>query len=516
LAKAIGKNHAIAEESEKDLLTVVTDTYKKIASRMVIKPEFNSEFITITNSHATFDDAQVDERQDGWFEIEVNPKICNQTDRPETQITLEIEGQRNSAMQIDITAVCSCENCKKGNHPASPPKNDTICQKKDANAEMICGACKCDKRKGSLCQCDPTDDLSNKDACMDGGLECSNHGKCECEVCKCETGFVGNLCECDNTARHCQDRHGRATGVAQCSPDKEVTCTCFEGFKNPPGGTDCSCPTDLKHQDCKDPKSGENSTTLCSGKGECVCGLCECEGEFAGEWCQKDNSLTRDEREEQTCQELAPCVLEKASTNLEIKNLAGFTESKRAKFSEECDKLKNSLTVRGIDLEVYNLQGSVSSNDTQPEVNDECKQKTPCEIYLNADHVDLQEESCFIKFCHNINSDGINDDDFGTVQIEAHYNTTITCLTELPSALIVASAAGAGLLLFFIGFLTFCIMINIRDRQEYQRFKAAEKEMDEQGKMKNNRAFRSSVRKSLRKSLMPGPKVTFAATETAQ
>ena len=137
-------------------------------------------------------------------------------------------------------------------------------------------------------------------------------------------------------------------------------------------------------------------------------------------------------------------VLEKASASLEINSLSGFKESKKAKFSEDCEKLKKSLTVRGVDLEVYNLQGNVTSNDTQSDVDDECRQKTPCEIYLNEEHVDLQEEPCFIKFCHNINSDGINDDDFGTVQIEAHYNTTITCLTELPSALIVGSAAGAG------------------------------------------------------------------------
>ena len=74
----------------------------------------------------------------------------------------------------------------------------------------------------------------------------------------------------------------------------------------------------------------------------------------------------------------------------------------------------------------------------------------------------------------------------------------------------------AGVFLFLIGFLSYCIVVNVRDRREFQRFQREKAELEEDTDRfkanparEFNRSKRSSIRKSLRKSLMPGTKVSF-------
>ena len=59
-------------------------------------------------------------------------------------------------------------------------------------------------------------------------------------------------------------------------------------------------------------------------------------------------------------------------------------------------------------------------------------------------------------------------------------------------------------------------MVNVRDRREFQRFQREKAELEEDtGRFADNparefnRSKRSSIRKSIRKSLMPGTKVSF-------
>merc|ERR1712223_195838 len=85
------------------------------------------------------------------------------------------------------------------------------------------------------------------------------------------------------------------------------------------------------------------------------------------------------------------------------------------------------------------------------------------------------------------------------------------CGVELPLSLILGSSIGAGALLFIIGFLTFCIVINLRDRREYLKYMAELEKLNEKekaGGFKDNKAYRQS-RMSLRKSMMPARGVTF-------
>ena len=64
-------------------------------------------------------------------------------------------------------------------------------------------------------------------------------------------------------------------------------------------GDMCECAGNLSSSDplagCRvPPHIGWGVTSVCSGRGQCVCGACECDsdrdmGEIYGEWCQCDN-----------------------------------------------------------------------------------------------------------------------------------------------------------------------------------------------------------------------------------
>lgn len=101
-----------------------------------------------------------------------------------------------------------------------------------------------------LCDCDCYlgDDVSQ----MVPNDECSHgNGTLECGVCRCFEGRAGSTCECSQKEDDFSlDRHSSA---------------CREG--------------------------GSNSSTECSGTGECVCGQCSCLLGFSGEFCQCNSKL---------------------------------------------------------------------------------------------------------------------------------------------------------------------------------------------------------------------------------
>ncbi|KFM81349.1 Integrin beta-PS, partial [Stegodyphus mimosarum] len=79
-----------------------------------------------------------------------------------------------------------------------------------------------------LCECD-CEKLENEEVLSS---ECSNSGTYECGICSCEPNYFGRKCECQ--------------GDDIVKEDKLASC-----------------------------KKEENGT-LCSGRGDCVCGVCDC------------------------------------------------------------------------------------------------------------------------------------------------------------------------------------------------------------------------------------------------
>ncbi|KAM7133801.1 integrin beta-2 [Molossus nigricans] len=90
--------------------------------------------------------------------------------------------------------------------------------------------------------------------CRDGSQDrssCGGKGSVECGICKCDAGYIGKNCECQTQGRSSQDLEG-------------------------------SCRKD-------------NSSIICSGLGDCICGQCECHTsdvpnkKIFGQFCECDN-----------------------------------------------------------------------------------------------------------------------------------------------------------------------------------------------------------------------------------
>ncbi|KAJ3432596.1 ras gtpase-activating protein [Anaeramoeba flamelloides] len=122
------------------------------------------------------------------------------------------------------------------------------------------------------CECNDGwigDDCS-VEACV--GVTCENGKQCSSEdgECQCGSFFTGDLCEydiCEENFDNCNSEEGHGTCI---SSDGHISCDCETGW----GGTKC----DVDYCDNND----------CSGHGDCIDGVCECNLPYYGANCQSD------------------------------------------------------------------------------------------------------------------------------------------------------------------------------------------------------------------------------------
>jgi len=490
LSKALGETLANADDMQEDggrLQQVILGVYQKLASRVTVTATQQQHIEVNIENGGVFENVEVDNEDRRWVEVKIKPEIC-ETQNRRISFQLKIENQDSvDKMTVEVEASCDCD-C---NIPAS---DSSVCTAKDTQATLKCGACNCVQKKGEKCLCELEDSLDeDSEACADdNGVICSNNGHCECGKCKCNDNYVGDQCECYDRNNLCGAR-----GVPQCEAG-QVTCECNTGWTNDgPDEKDCSCSTDENHAECVDPKSGE----ICSGKGSCKCAKCECNSDSKGKFCQMEEGLSLSDINEQTCNTLTPCILDH---HVDLKNT---TEEKKAKWVKECAELKAfdqyTITI---------IEAVPEQNDTDNSNRDGCSTgQGRCEIDLNDEGVVLSD-SCSLTFCHNVDLQGMNNYGSRSMQIDLGIGEQ-TCGLALPMEILIGSSVGAGALLFIIGFLTFCIVINCRDRREYNKFRKLVSEVDEKAAFKDNKAYRQS-RASIRKSMRPNNEkaVTFGGS----
>ncbi|CAH2240128.1 jg6382 [Pararge aegeria aegeria] len=173
-------------------------------------------------------------------------------------------------LKLDIEVDCQCD-CEK---PEKAEKNSDQC----SNAGTYqCGICECNEnRYGDICDCKETRtlDLEKCKANTDDLNPCSDRGICSCGKCiDCEIGFSGDFCEFnDNSCPRpggvlCSGRGECIYGACQCDPHWLPD--------------DCLCPDN--NNTCVAPLAKEP----CSGRGNCVCGKCVCDDSKMN----KDNCL---------------------------------------------------------------------------------------------------------------------------------------------------------------------------------------------------------------------------------
>lgn len=120
--------------------------------------------------------------------------------------------------------------------------------------------------------------------------DCSGRGRCVGGLCKCdmrinpEEFISGKYCECDNFS--CTNEHGLL-----CSEPESEFCECGRCICRPGWSGISLCTCDNSNDTCMPPDRG----LICSGRGKCICGTCECDKRnnveeiISGRYCECDN-----------------------------------------------------------------------------------------------------------------------------------------------------------------------------------------------------------------------------------
>jgi len=236
---------------------------------------------------------------------------------------------------IDLSMFCDCE-CER---PSSPGYRVNAPQC-GGHGTYMCGICKCDEGfLGEACECSSSaPNLGGQiddSKCILGNdtKVCSGFGTCNCGVCTCHERqnkaevYSEPLCSCTNFM--CPRNDGEL-----CSGPDRGRCDCNE-CKCEPGwkGEDCSC------EDKTDACRADGDTEDCSGHGTCECNRCLCDknaqgvGSYYGKFCEdcktcKGNKCT-------TYQDCVLCTVfdsgplmedNLCSTNCSHLNISEYTE----------------------------------------------------------------------------------------------------------------------------------------------------------------------------------------------
>uniref|UniRef100_A0A8D2DQE5 Integrin beta n=1 Tax=Sciurus vulgaris TaxID=55149 RepID=A0A8D2DQE5_SCIVU len=136
------------------------------------------------------------------------------------------------------------------------------------------------------CECRCRDQRQNRSLCR-------GQGSLECGVCRCDAGYIGKNCECQTQGRSSQELEG------SCRKDNSsVVCS---------GLGDCVCGQCICHTsdipnkeifgrycECDNVNCERYDGQVCGGpsRGTCSCGQCHCTEDFEGSACQCGKSTT--------------------------------------------------------------------------------------------------------------------------------------------------------------------------------------------------------------------------------
>ncbi|XP_048362575.1 integrin beta-2-like [Sphaerodactylus townsendi] len=204
------------------------------------------------------------------FQVKITATECvqNQT------LTIRPLGFTDT-LTVNISSRCDCECDEERLDPS-------VCS---GHGKVDCGICRCDSGFiGKNCDCE-TGGKSNKElekTCRkdNASVICSGLGDCVCGQCACHTNddpkklIYGTFCECDNT--NCELHDGQVCGGAERGHCDCGKCKCNLGFE----GSACHCRSTT--DGCKIDKG-----SVCSGRGKCECNTCLCRNGYQRPFCKE-------------------------------------------------------------------------------------------------------------------------------------------------------------------------------------------------------------------------------------
>jgi len=510
--------------SEDTMLRLITDEYEKIKDSIKIKAEADDDSISIDVSSIcdqqkkeknsfTCEGIKVKQIVDFTAHIELKPEICENPNAKHS-LTVEVFGQPDSILTIEIEPNCKCD-CDKSRAESDP---NGRCNKDNSNG-IKCGACDCkDNFSGEFCQCEKGTAGEDQSECMDeDNRECGGRGNCECGECKCNPGYSGKYCQCE--LKTCQNKYKECYGHGHCQCEgvsTEAKCKCNSGWE----GDTCACETYAQNgtanqEKCRDPFSTKNE--VCNGEqsngGTCKCfedgRRCVCSAipaaptGYKGDFCQKHPTNA----DKDACKKAEKCVLYKIFGK-------DVGESQKAAWLADCkaNKLLDMLRCKKIYTDP-NKQTPKINNNTLPldveeediDFDDEGKEipkdikKEDKDLYENdcdtyEGEIPNHHSPCSAKFAgcsFDYHHDGIldysynNKDKPKNIYIRLYEDPTLPPSTKKKWSPIKCSSFSleytvgitVGVLLFIgaVLFFAYAILINLRDKWEYERFLALQK-----------------------------------------
>ncbi|MBN3307410.1 ITB5 protein, partial [Amia calva] len=274
-----GTTVEILDNDSKNIIQLIVNSYNNIRSKLELTVWNHPEDISLSFTATCQDgkplpglrkcgDLKIGDTVS--FNVSVDARTCP---APNTKhkFTIKPVGFKDTLdVTVDYTCTCGCT--------ADTETNSSKCS---SIGTYECGTCRCDPGYlGARCECQEGE-ASNLYQTMcreaEGKQICSGRGECSCNQCLCyesEFGKIyGTFCECDDfsCARH---KGILCSGHGECHCGE---CKCHAGYI----GDNCNCSTET------DPcLSGDGQ--ICSGRGSCACGRCRCTepGAF-GDTCEK-------------------------------------------------------------------------------------------------------------------------------------------------------------------------------------------------------------------------------------
>uniref|UniRef100_A0A671K169 Integrin beta n=1 Tax=Sinocyclocheilus anshuiensis TaxID=1608454 RepID=A0A671K169_9TELE len=407
-----GTTVEILDQDSKNIIQLIVNAYNNIRSKVELSIWDHPEDLSLAFT-ATCQDGQpltglrkcadVKIGDTVSFNITVDARGCPPKGTRKSFTIRPVGFKDRLEVSVDYRCDCSCTYYTK--------TNSSRC---NSAGTYSCGMCRCEPGYlGARCECEEGEvDHQHLSACREaeGKQVCSGRGECSCNQCLCyesEFGKIyGTFCECDDfsCARH---KGILCSGHGECHCGE---CKCHAGYI----GDNCNCSTETASCVSDDGK-------ICSGRGSCVCGRCQCTepGAF-GDTCEK-----------------CPTCPDACGTKRECIECRLFNTGRLAD-NQTCQRMCKDeiITVETLKTD--------DSNTVQ------CVYKT--------------ENDCVMKFTYSEHANG---------------QSVLTALKEpecavAPNAMTVLLAVVGSILLMGIVLLALWkLVITIHDRREFARFQSA-------------------------------------------
>ncbi|XP_017064418.1 integrin beta-PS isoform X1 [Drosophila eugracilis] len=313
-----------------------------------------------------------------------------------------------------------------------------------------------------LCSC-PCEQPGSPDY-QEHAESCSRHGTSMCGICSCDDNHFGNKCECsatDITSKNANDAGCRAdnTTTTDCSGRGNCDCGVCQCHKRPNPEEEISG----KYCQCDNFSCERNKNQLCSGPdhGTCDCGRCTCKPGWTGTncACQESNDTCMPPGGGEICSGhgTCECGVCKCFVN-EQGRFSGRHCEKCPTCSGRCQELKDCVQCQMYKTGVLKNGDDCASNCTafvpvgveKVEI-DEHKDEQMCTFF--------DEDDC--KFMFKYSEQG---------ELKVHAQENKECPPKVFMLGIVLGVIGAIVLVGLAILLLWKLLTTIHDRREFARF----------------------------------------------